>query len=132
MTARRRELRQRNTVAERQLWILLRRFREVGLSFRRQHSIGWYIADFYCPKAKLVIELDGPVHENDESIEYDRIRDEFMKSSGLTVIRFKNHEITENPTNALLKIKEILNKQTSLTTNFPLPLDGRGIKGEGV
>jgi len=110
LTDRRRELRKSPTIAEKQLWVLLRRFRSDGYIFRRQQSIGWYIADFYCDKAKLVIELDGPIHE--DAVEYDKIRDEFMKSNGLTILRFKNEEITNDPSGALKLIKTSLARST--------------------
>ena len=90
---RRQELRKRSTRAENILWGHLKGLREFGCVFRRQHSIGWYIADFYCPRLKLVIELDGGVHERPDQKKYDNERDEFMKSQGLEVHRFKNEEI---------------------------------------
>jgi very-short-patch-repair endonuclease len=62
-----------------------------GLQFRRQHAVGMYIVDFYCAKAKLVIEVDGDSHA--EQIEYDQARTEYLNVRGYTVIRFTNREV---------------------------------------
>lgn len=86
-----RNLRTTMTEAERLLWARLRRKQLAGLRFRRQHPIGRYIADFYCHEKKMVIELDGVVHEN--TIEYDYLREKFIKAGGYTVLRFTNDEI---------------------------------------
>ena len=67
--------------------------RKYPLQFRRQYIIGNYIADFYCHKAKLVIELDGSQHYDPEEAEKDRIRTEHLQSLGLRVIRFTNLEV---------------------------------------
>jgi very-short-patch-repair endonuclease len=58
--------------------------------------VGEYIVDFYCPKAKLVIELDGEYHADEEIKKYDRVRDEHIKNLGLTIIRFTNDEVLKN------------------------------------
>ena len=103
---RRQGLRKRSTEAEKILWSHLKGLREHGCVFRRQHSIGWYVADFYCQRLKLVIEVDGGVHENQQ--EYDKERDEFMKSQGLKVLRFKNEEIEKDIHQAMQKITKNL------------------------
>ena len=87
------ELRSNMTEPERLLWSKLRMKQLKGLMFSRQKPIGEYIADFYCHKANLVIELDGGGHFSKDSIEYDRIRDEFMESLGISVLRFSNSEV---------------------------------------
>ena len=74
---------------------------QCGIRFRRQVSIGRYVVDFYCPSAKLVIELDGESHESKESQKYDKIREDFIKELGLKVIRFKNKDVRENLTQVL-------------------------------
>jgi len=84
------------TDAEKLLWSKLRMKQLQGLMFSRQKPLGEYIADFYCHQAKLVIEVDGGQHFSDETIEYDRIRDEFMRSAGLTVLRFTNTDVINN------------------------------------
>ena len=88
-----RQLRENMTDAERHLWAKIRMKQLKGCQFYRQKPIGDYIADFFCPKAKLVIEVDGGQHFSDEMTEYDRIRDEYMSSLGLRVLRFTNAEV---------------------------------------
>jgi len=66
------------------------------LLFYRQKPIGGYITDFYCPKAKLVLEVDGGQHLTSDAIEYDKIRDEYMAITGLKVLRFINTDVMEN------------------------------------
>lgn len=86
MTARARNLRRESPFPERLLWSRIRAGQLGGLRFRRQHPIGRYMADFYCPKAKLVIELDGLSHEAREALDEERTR--FMELRGLRVVRF--------------------------------------------
>jgi very-short-patch-repair endonuclease len=90
------ELRKNMTDAEKLLWSKLRMKQLKGLMFSRQKPIGGYIADFYCHKAKLVIEVDGGQHFSSDTIDYDRIRDEFISSLGLTVLRFTNTDVLQN------------------------------------
>ncbi len=78
------------------LWALLRRS-PAGVRFRRQHPIGPYVADFYCPTAKLVIEIDGMVHDTAEAAARDRERDEFMRGLGLAIVRIAAREVLANP-----------------------------------
>ncbi len=92
----RKSLRKNSTEAEGIWWEKLRGKQFMGLKFRRQHGIGEYIADFYCPKLKLAIEVDGEIHESIEAKEYDRIRDEYFRSLGIKTIRVKNHEVIGN------------------------------------
>lgn len=95
------------TEPEIKLWQYLRN-EQLGVKFRRQHSIGEYIADFYCTKLKLVIEIDGGSHFNDEAIEYDSIRTNFFKSLGIEVIRFNNDEVMTNIEGVFEIIQKIL------------------------
>ncbi len=83
------ELRKRMTDAETVLWMHIKAGVN-GCKFRRQHPIGLYIADFYCHKLKLVIEIDGAVHDHPEVIEADKIRQLDLENWGYTVIRFSN------------------------------------------
>jgi len=85
-----RQLRKELTPAERKLWAALRGD-QLGVSFRRQHAIGPYIADFCCIKKKLVIELDGGQHL--EQAEYDSDRTAFLERQGYRVLRFWNNEV---------------------------------------
>jgi len=79
------------------------------LKFRRQHPLGPYILDFVCLSKKVVIEVDGPVH--DGKVDYDRRRDLWIKSQGFTVMRIKNDELKTNREVALLKIRKYLLKR---------------------
>jgi len=88
-----RQLRGNMTDAERHLWAKIRMKQLKGYQFYRQKPIGDYIVDFFCPRAKLVIEVDGSQHFSDEMTEYDRIRNEYLSSLGLRVLRFTNTDV---------------------------------------
>jgi very-short-patch-repair endonuclease len=104
----RKDLRQNITPEELILCYKLRNSR-LGYKFRRQHSIGNFIVDFYCPLKKLVVELDGGQHL--ENKEYDKERTEFFESLGIKVLRFWNSDLSKNNINqVLLKIVEELEK----------------------
>ena len=98
-------LRMRETKSEKILWDKLKNNQLDGLKFRRQHPISLYIADFYCHKFKLIIELDGKYHEEKEQKIKDQERDEVLKLNGLNILRFKNEEVEKNIDNVLIKIK---------------------------
>ena len=99
-----RDLRKGQTDAEKKLWERLRDRRLGGYKFRRQYAIGRYIADFYCSEAKLVIEVDGPVHQ--EQREYDDYRENEIMLREITVIRFTNDEVDTNIEGVLEKIHQ--------------------------
>jgi very-short-patch-repair endonuclease len=82
-----RELRRRPTLPEGMLWQVLRK-RPNGLKFRRQHPFGWYIVDFYCPAAQLVVEVDGDSHSLGNNPRHDARRDRWLREQGLRVVRF--------------------------------------------
>ena len=103
----RQKLRNNMTPSEIKLWKHIKD-EQLSVKFRRQHSIGKYIADFYCPKLKLVIEIDGNQHHTSDGLEYDKIRDGYIKSLGIRTIRFDNKEIRENLIEVIKKIKEYL------------------------
>ena len=107
------ELRQKQTPAEQMLWQCLRANQLHGAKFRRQHNIGQYIVDFYCHAAKLVIELDGGIHELQKDRDSDR--DTYLKSNGLQVLRFPNEEITQN----LPQVLQTITNQLSLFLPSP-------------
>jgi very-short-patch-repair endonuclease len=86
-------LRRNMTDAEMLLWSELRNKQLKGLQFYRQKIIGNYIADFYCPKSKLVIEVDGGQHYGIEGREKDKKRDVYMMRAGVTVLRFSDREV---------------------------------------
>jgi very-short-patch-repair endonuclease len=81
------------TEAEQILWSRIRRKQVLGLQVFRQKPIGFYIADFYTPKAKLVIEVDGSQHLDEKYVENDLVRSEFLESWGLKVLRFTNSQV---------------------------------------
>lgn len=89
-------LRKNPTEPERLLWNRIRNRQLLDIKFRRQQGIGRYIVDFYSAEYSLVIELDGDSHFTDEGIEYDQVRDEFLWSVGLTILRFTNSDIMQN------------------------------------
>jgi len=91
-----RELRRNMTDAERLLWLKIRRKQLNEYQFYRQKVIGNYIVDFYCPKAGLIIELDGGQHYSSKGEVNDRKRDAYMKRLGLRVLRFSDKEVLKN------------------------------------
>jgi very-short-patch-repair endonuclease len=95
-TGRARRLRRDTTKAERKLWRLLQRAQMEGLSFRRQHPIGKYVVDFYCASLKLAIEVDGGHHNLAHHQDSDESRTEWLRTKGVTVVRFWNNDVIEN------------------------------------
>ena len=104
------ELRNNQTVTEQMLWNAIRRKQLGGFRFLRQYVIDRYIADFYCSKVKIAVELDGNIHELKEQQEYDCIRDKIIRMHKIKVVRFTNDEIINN-------ISEVLNKLLDLLLN---------------
>jgi very-short-patch-repair endonuclease len=98
-------LRKNGTKAEKILWQRLSNSQLNGLRFKRQHPISNFIADFYCHKCKLVIEIDGSYHEQDEQKKYDENRDQVMREFGLTILRFTNEDVIESLDEVISKIK---------------------------
>jgi very-short-patch-repair endonuclease len=92
-----RQLRQSSSDAERKLWRYLRNKQTAGLRFRRQQPIGPYIADFYCAAAKLIIELDGRQHGEEEQQLHDDARTRWLTERGYRVIRFWNGQVMRYP-----------------------------------
>ena len=86
----RRTLRHNLTPAEAKLWSILKSGQLAGRKFRRQHSIGEFILDFYCPQEKLAVELDGAGHFTTSGNLHDAMRAEFLNSVGIRVVRFEN------------------------------------------
>ena len=133
-----REMRKRQTPQEIALWELLRKRRFVKYKFLRQHPVfyridkGWidfYVADFYCNKLKMIIEVDGKIH--DYNRDYDRERDSKLNAKGLQVIRIKNEEVNAIP--GLIKfLEEKISERckylndNNLNTHLPILLKGRG------
>ena len=118
-------LRKDSTPAEKQLWKMIRNRDVKGFKFRRQHPLLYFVADFYCHEALLVVELDGSIHELEDVKQYDKQREEKIIALGITVLRFTNEEVFAEPEMVIKKIEEHL----SLTLH-PSPA-GRGMQGEG-
>ena len=101
----RRHLRKNSTNPERIIWQKLRSRQIGGIKFRRQHSIGKYIVDFYSSELNLIIEIDGDVHAYQK--ENDKIREIFLENRGLKIIRYTNYEVR---TNLIGVLEDILRK----------------------
>ncbi len=101
-----RQLRENMTDAERRLWAKIRMRQLKGYRFYRQKPVGDYIVDFFCPKAKLVIEIDGSHHLVGETIKYDRIRDDYLSSLGLRVLRFSNSDVLTHIEGVVKRIED--------------------------
>jgi len=112
-----RRLRRRRTPAERNLWTLLRSRQLADLKFRQQHPIGPFIADFYCRDARLVIEVDGGVHDEADYKAADRLRAAHLRSLGLHVLRVKNRDILDRPDWVVSRIRRATGKRTTGTAS---------------
>jgi very-short-patch-repair endonuclease len=104
--------------AEQKLWAMLRSHRLEGIHFRRQHAIGPNIADFCASREKLVIEVDGSQHVEQE--EYDRFRTEYLETRGYRVLRFWNHDVLKDMDAVLLAILQVL--QEKAPPSLPSPI----------
>ncbi|MBK9099032.1 MAG: endonuclease domain-containing protein [bacterium] len=125
----RKDLRNKSTAAEIILWNHLKRKQLNGRKFRRQHSISDYIVDFYCPEERLVIELDGDFHFDEEIKQYDEERTAYLNKLDIKVLRFENIEILLNLEYSLNKIvKEF---KANLIKKSPPQLRRGGPKGRG-
>ena len=111
-------LRKNMTAAETVLWMHLRKGIN-GFKFRRQHRIGLYIADFYCHKVKLIVEVDGLIHNEPEVKQSDNIRQKELEAWGYNLIRFINQEVNEKPEEVIKiiteKILQLINLQKQNT-----------------
>jgi very-short-patch-repair endonuclease len=126
-TARARALRRDATRPEQKLWFHLRGAQMAGFSFRRQHAVGPYILDFYCPAAKLAIELDGDQHGTNAALAYDGARTRFLATRGIRVVRFTNNELAENVDGVREGIYRALKvTPTRRAAHADLPLSGVG------
>ena len=100
-----RKLRKTPTDAEKRLWAKLREKQMDGFRFRRQHPIGPHVVDFFCPEAKLIVEVDGGQH----TAEGDADRTRWLESAGYRIIRFWNNDVLGNMAGVLERIAEALN-----------------------
>jgi very-short-patch-repair endonuclease len=103
-----RRLRSNMTDAEQLLWSKVRRKQLNGYQFYRQRIVGEYIVDFYCPKANLIIELDGGQHYVEDMQLRDAERDHYLRAQGYQILRVSNRELFENLIGVLEKIYEYL------------------------
>ena len=120
LKARAREMRMKQTPAEDMLWELLRNRQLNDAKFRRQHQFGEYVCDFYCAEAKLAVECDGAVHLTAEAVAHDKKRDAYLKSQGVTVLRFENRVVLDDTDQVL----------ETICSHLP-STSGRGAGGEG-
>jgi len=104
------ELRKTQTEAEKILWSKLNKNQILGLQFRRQHPIDKFIADFFCPKIKLIIEIDGSIHDIPEHHNHDLGRTDILNDFGITVVRFSNEQIINKIDYTVNQIEKISEK----------------------
>ncbi len=123
-----RRLRQKDSLAEARVWSMVRSGRLDGLKFRREHPVGPYFVDFACEKLQLVIEIDGKVHELDDVVLNDHLRQEEIETLGWTVLRFTNEQVLGEPhllTDAVRQHAKLAGPVPHPPTDFvggPLPL----------
>jgi len=113
----RRDLRKEMTSAEGIIWSRIRNHR-IDYKFRRQFSIGSYIADFYCSELKLVLEIDGGQHFEDKAVEYDEARTKYFNNLGITVTRYTNADVRRN---IISVMDNIIERCKELTSSRPSP-----------
>ncbi|MDO8578867.1 MAG: endonuclease domain-containing protein [Dehalococcoidales bacterium] len=132
------QLRVNMTDAERRLWARIRMNQLNEYRFYRQKPIGRYIVDFYCPKAKLVVEVDGGQHFDTNACRQDQIRDNYLRTVGLKVLRFTNIDVLTNIEGVVGRILENLGEEISLSPSLrkretaKIPLNPPLRKGEKV
>ena len=100
------ELRQRTTIAEELLWEALKEKKLSGLKFYRQMPIDRFIVDFYCPRLKLAIELDGGIHDDPDQDDHNRLREQMLSEREIRIIRFRNKEVIRNLHDVCTRIKD--------------------------
>lgn len=100
---RRRKLRHDSTEVETILWNAIRN-KKIGFRFVRQYSIDGYVIDFYCPRERVGIELDGGIHLRKDNITYDRYREKYINAFCIKILRFKNEEILDDLGKVLEKV----------------------------
>lgn len=115
----RRHLRKNQTYTEKIVWMYLRNRQMDRYKFRRQYSVDKFVIDFYCPKLKLAIEIDGSVHDEPGQKEYDIKRQEHIETFGIKFLRLTNEEIDGNPNKAFLKIENFIKELVSKGDSKP-------------
>ena len=124
ITGRATRLRKSMTGTELRIWIRIRGRRMDGWKFRRQHPIGPFVVDFYCPAARLVVEVDGPIHEFEENWAYDMRRQAWLENKGYRVLRIPHHWIDEDIESATETIRVTLDEQAARGCQAPPALHG--------
>ena len=119
LTEFRRELRHSLTPAEAKLWTYLQN-KKLGRKFRRQHSVGNYIVDFYCASERLATELDGDGHFTEEALIYDKVRTAFLEQYNIRVLRFENYKVFDSIEKVLDEIKQSFDRDSSLLLSCQL------------
>lgn len=124
-----RALRVHATKAESLLWYELRELRTFGLKFRRQAAIGPYIVDFLCPSVRLIVEIDGDLHETEAGKRHDANRDRYLVSLGYTVLRIDEPDVMHSAWHVAQAVKE---RSERMLGDPSRPLRGHPpLKGEG-
>jgi len=106
LTPIRKELRNNATESEQFLWQFLKGSQLGGRKFRRQHSIGLFVLDFYCPSERLALELDGAVHDTTDAKQHDEDRQKAIEGLEITVLRFRNEAVLETINQVLAEIEK--------------------------
>jgi len=135
-----RDLRKKSNKPEEIMWYLLRDRNFHGLKFRRQHPIDRFIADFYCHELKLVIEIDGIIHDSEYQKEYDANRDDYITASGYYVLRVDANDVMNDCDSVLRRIEDEIIALSPHPRSFsqrekdflPPSPSGRGVGGEGL
>jgi very-short-patch-repair endonuclease len=115
-------MRQHMTPAEQRFWLAVNK-KKLGVKFRNQHPLVYFIADFYCHELRLVVEIDGGYHKKQEQYEYDENRSAEIESWQILVVRFSNEQIENNLTSVLLQLQAIIQarKKTYHSIENPPP-----------
>ena len=110
-----RELRKKETLAEKKLWSRISR-KKLGARFRRQHPLFKFVVDFYSHEIRLAIEVDGGIHQGSEAISYDEMRTTLINEFGIEVIRFTNEEVFNEIDEVIAQLQQIINERADLST----------------
>lgn len=123
----RRYLRRHSTETEQIMWNILRKRQIQGYKFRRQYSVGAFMLDFYSPRIKLAIEIDGITHNTVEAMKHDAIRQRLIEEYGIRFLRFKDEEVLNDAEKVIKKIEKAIKKIISTNISKSLiPPAGRG------
>jgi very-short-patch-repair endonuclease len=117
----RQRLRSHSPTAEQRLWFRLRNRQLLGYRFRRQYSVGHYVLDFYCPRLRLAIEVDGDSHFQADAPEYDQHRQRYIESLGIHVLRFTNTEVWEHLDDVVARVADMAQAISALTPSKSPP-----------